>query len=96
MAGLNCGTPSSLAWPSIINGLDAAVSVSDQADASAVRDLNRLGVAAGPCGAAGLAGLRAALTGHGSKQRRAHLSIGSDSTVVLLVTEGAEANPAGR
>lgn len=93
MAGLNCGTPSSLAWPYIQRGLDGAVAVADEADLRAARDLAALGIPAGPCGAAGLAGLRLVLTGEGSSERRRHLGIGADSVVVLLVTEGADANP---
>ena len=29
MAGLNCGTPSSIAWPCLQDGLDAAVAIRD-------------------------------------------------------------------
>lgn len=93
MAGLNCGTPSSLAWPFVEHGLDAAVSVSEAADIRAAHDLAALGLAAGPCGAASVAGARTALAGEGSGQRRAHLGIGPDSVVVLIVTEGSAANP---
>jgi diaminopropionate ammonia-lyase len=97
MAGLNCGTPSSLAWPYLRDGLDAAVAVTDADSAGAARDLAALGVSSGPCGAASLAGIRAALTGDGSTDRRAALVIGPTATVVLLSTEGAAANPvAGR
>jgi diaminopropionate ammonia-lyase len=93
MAGLNCGTPSTLAWPYIVDGLDAAIAVSDAEDLRAARDLADLGVSAGPCGAAGLAAARSALTGDGSARRRAHLGIDPDSTVLLVVTEGSDANP---
>ncbi len=93
MAGLNCGTPSGLAWPAIAAGLDAAVAVEDADDLRAARDLAALGVAAGPCGAASLAAARVALTGPDAAPRRAHLGIDDDSTVVLISTEGAEANP---
>ena len=93
MAGLNCGTPSSLAWPYMEHGLDAAVAVSERADVRAAHDLAALGVAAGPCGAAGLAAARLALTGEGAQDRREHLGIGPDSVVVLVVTEGSAANP---
>jgi len=91
MAGLNCGTPSSLAWPVLRDGLDAAVAVADDAAARAVADLGDLGVSSGPCGAAALAGARAALTGPGSGTRRAGLGIGAGSVVVLLSTEGRPA-----
>lgn len=95
MAGLNCGTPSSLAWPVLRAGLDAAVAISEAQGARAVRDLGALGVSAGPCGAASLAGVRAALTGEGATDRRTTLAIGPTSTLVLLSTEGTAANPHG-
>ncbi|WP_399920816.1 diaminopropionate ammonia-lyase [Streptomyces kanamyceticus] len=91
MAGLNCGTPSTLAWPALRDGLDAAIAIRDADSAAAMRDLADLGVSSGPCGAASLAGARAALTGEGSAGRRAALDIGAASTVVLISTEGAAA-----
>lgn len=93
MAGLNCGTPSSTAWPFIVNGLDAAATVSEIDDTKAAHDLAALGVRAGPCGAAPLAAARAVLTGPGSSLRRNLLRLGPDATVVLLVTEGSDSNP---
>ena len=39
MAGLNCGTPSYLAWPDLERGLAGAVVVDDAATADAVADL---------------------------------------------------------
>jgi diaminopropionate ammonia-lyase len=93
MAGLNCGTPSSLAWPHLRDGLDAAVAVTDADSARAAADLAALGVSSGPCGAAPLAGLRAALTGTGAGERRTALGLDATSVVVLLSTEGAAANP---
>ncbi|QDQ12299.1 pyridoxal-phosphate dependent enzyme [Streptomyces spectabilis] len=92
MAGLNCGTVSSLAWPYLRDGLDAATAVPDTAAAAALRDLTALGVVSGPCGAAALAGVRTALTGPG---HRAALGVTPTTTVVLLSTEGREANPHG-
>jgi diaminopropionate ammonia-lyase len=95
MAGLNCGTLSTLAWPVLRDGLDAAVAVTESAAARAVRDLGALGLAAGPTGAATLAGARAALTGPDAPgtaeaaERRRALGVGPASTVVLLSTEGS-------
>lgn len=86
MAGLNCGTPSGTAWPFLRNGLDAAVAIPDAACREAAADLHALGVHCGPCGAAPLAGLRAA---------SGKLGLTSDSVVVLLSTEGRAANPRG-
>lgn len=88
MAGLNCGTPSSLAWPVLAAGLDAAIAVPDQAATEAVADLGSCGVLAGPSGAASLGGARAALTGDRSAERRADLGATEASVVVLLNTEG--------
>jgi diaminopropionate ammonia-lyase len=55
----------------------------------AARDLHLRGVSSGPCGAASLAGLRAALLDVGGDRRRRQLGLNSSSTVVLLNTEGA-------
>ncbi|MFJ4525523.1 pyridoxal-phosphate dependent enzyme [Streptomyces sp. NPDC088810] len=93
MAGLNCGTLSSTAWPVLRAGLDAAVTVTDTDSARASRDLAALGVSSGPCGAAALAGVRALLTGDGAGERRERLGLGPDSVAVLLSTEGTAANP---
>lgn len=84
MAGLNCGTVSSAAWPVLRAGCDAAVSVSDADALRAVDDLGRVGISSGPSGAATLAGVRAALA---DGQRREALDVGPDAVVVLLSTE---------
>jgi diaminopropionate ammonia-lyase len=93
MSGLNCGTPSRLAWPYLRDGLDAAIAVANSEAAVAARDLAGYGIPAGPCGGAALAGMRAALTGEGAQGRRAALALDSGGTVVLLSTEGSAANP---
>lgn len=90
MAGLNCGFVAINAWPSLVAGLDLAVIVDDAQAATAVHDLEGLGVDAGPCGAASLAGIRAALS---DDMRRALSGIGPDAVVVLLSTESRAANP---
>jgi len=91
MAGLNCGTISSIAWPYLSSGLDAAVAVTDGAARRAVADLAATGISSGPSGAASLAGVRAALTGSGGADRRAALGVNSDSVIVLLSTEAGMA-----
>jgi len=87
MAGLNCGTVSTSAWPVLQAGCDAAVAVTDAEAIQAVRDLARLGVSSGPSGAATLAGVRAVLH---DPHRRAELDLGTDAVVVLLSTEGSQ------
>jgi len=91
MAGLNCGTVSSVAWPYLSAGLDAAVAVRDNAARRAAADLAAAGISSGPSGAASLAGVRAALTGSGSADRRAALGVDAGSVVVLLNTEAGKA-----
>jgi diaminopropionate ammonia-lyase len=93
MAGLNCGTPSLLAWPYLRGGLDAALAITDAGSVAAGHRLAAYGVPAGPCGGASLAGARVALTGDGAAARRAALGLGQGATVVLLSTEGTAANP---
>jgi diaminopropionate ammonia-lyase len=85
MAGLNCGTVSSSAWPVLRAGCDAAVAVTDEEALRAVADLDALGVRSGPSGAATLGGVRAALT---DPERRAALDVDQDAVLVLLSTEG--------
>jgi diaminopropionate ammonia-lyase len=91
MAGLNCGTISSIAWPYLSSGLDAAVAVTDDAAQRAAADLAAAGISSGPSGAASLAGVRAALTGEGAAGRRAALGVDSASVIVLLSTEAGTA-----
>ncbi len=90
MTGLNCGTVSALAWPVLRDGLDGAVTVSDDQAAAAVDDLARFGVDSGPCGAATLAAARLVL---GRTGWREAIGLRPDAVVLLLSTEGRAANP---
>jgi diaminopropionate ammonia-lyase len=89
MAGLNCGTPSLVAWPSLRAGLDAVVAVADQRAIQAMRDLAAVGVVAGETGAASLAGLAELTTGPDAEEVRRAVGLGADARVLLLCTEGA-------
>jgi diaminopropionate ammonia-lyase len=80
MAGLNCGLASRTALPALMDRFDGFTTVSDEACASALRDLAELGFDCGECGAATLAGL-ISVVGHVPE-------VGGDATVVLLCTEG--------
>lgn len=82
MVGLNCGTPSLVAWPLISAGFDWCVTVADDLAASAMRWLAAEGIVSGETGAAATAGL-GALTEAGVA------GLGPDSTVLVLSTEGA-------
>ena len=52
-----------------------------------------LKVPSGPCGAAGLAAARKLLGSGGIAGARKHLGITEDSVILLLITEGSDANP---
>jgi len=89
MAGLNCGTPSPVAWPSLRAGLDAVVAVADGCARQAMRDLAAAGIVAGESGAAALAGLAELTAGPGAGELRSALGLEADASVLLLCTEGA-------
>jgi diaminopropionate ammonia-lyase len=98
MAGLNCGTPSIVAWPLIDQGIDAALTISDDRAREAMRCYyNPEGadprIISGESGAAGLGALlelcsddmELDLTASGRAPGRA---LGTGSRVLLLNTEG--------
>jgi diaminopropionate ammonia-lyase len=93
MAGLNCGTPSSAAWPLLRGGMDAFVAVEDDQARNAMRLLADAGIVAGESGAAGLAGLVELLEGEESDENRSRLRISRETRVLLLLTEGATDPP---
>jgi diaminopropionate ammonia-lyase len=57
MAGLNCGTPSPVAWPRMRSGVDGFVAVDDDLARAAMCELADIGLAVGETGGAALAGL---------------------------------------
>jgi len=82
MAGLSCGTPSSVAWPRVASGFDWMVTVSDRQAAAAKSRLAAHGVSSGESGAATLAALTEAASAVEPDALR-------NKTVLLLSTEGA-------
>ncbi len=89
MAGLNCATPSLIAWPLVSRGIDVYLAVPDGCIAEATRVLAADGIVAGECGAAGLAAMTAVSADAHLGQAREALGLGGDSRVLLLCTEGA-------
>ncbi|CAN5769359.1 diaminopropionate ammonia-lyase [soil metagenome] len=80
MAGLNCGTPSPVAWPRVSAGADWFVTATDDDARAAMRSFAACGVVAGESGAASLAGaVQLAAAGH----------LRADDRVLLVSTEGA-------
>jgi diaminopropionate ammonia-lyase len=89
MAGLNCATPSLIAWPVVSRGIDAFVAVPDARVPEAMRLLADDGIVAGETGAGGLAGMLALSQEPQAEPARLGLHLGADSSVLLLCTEGA-------
>ena len=89
MAGLNCATPSLVAWPVVSRGIDAYVAVPDARVPEAMRLLAADGVVAGETGAGGLAGMLALAQEPQMDEARRALGLGAESRVLLLCTEGA-------
>ncbi len=80
MAGLNCGTPSLIAWPDMSAGFGTFVTITDDQVADAMRLLAADGIVSGESGAAGLGGLLA---------HRDALGINESDSVLVISTEGA-------
>ncbi|KAF2152718.1 tryptophan synthase beta subunit-like PLP-dependent enzyme [Myriangium duriaei CBS 260.36] len=83
MAGMDCGTVSTIAWP-LLQTVDVSTTVSDYEAHTTCLELAKMGLAVGPCGAAPLAALRSL-----SANEKERLGLSSTSVVVLLCTEGA-------
>ncbi|HEX7301123.1 MAG TPA: diaminopropionate ammonia-lyase [Solirubrobacteraceae bacterium] len=88
MAGLNCGTPSLVAWPLLREGLDGVVALDDDAALEGVRTLAEHGVAVGECSGVAVAAARELLTGPQAASHRERLGLWSESSVLLFATEG--------
>lgn len=88
MAGLNCGSPSVVAWPAVSRGIDLFVSVDDGWPRRAMRILAGSGVVSGETGAAGLAGLLAVAEG-GDPRARRELGLTEEARVLIFNCEGA-------
>jgi diaminopropionate ammonia-lyase len=86
MAGLNCATPSLVAWPMVSRGIDVYLAVDDARVPEAMRLLARDGIVAGETGAGGLAGMLRLVDGPGAGSA---VKLGPATRVLLLCTEGA-------
>jgi diaminopropionate ammonia-lyase len=88
MAGLNCSTPSPVAWPIISTGIDFFMSIDDEWAEAGMRDLAEIGVVAGETGAAGLGGLEAVLADASSHSMAGLLEVDASTRVLVICTEG--------
>jgi diaminopropionate ammonia-lyase len=93
MAGLNCGTPSQVAWPLIREAYDAFVAIPDRFAIEAMRTAchsigNDPQITSGESGAATMGALLALSQEAALEECRRGLGLGKDATILLLNTEG--------
>jgi len=91
IAGLACGVPSSIAWPILHEHVSAFVSLEDEVAGNGMRMLKKEGVEAGECGGAAAGLLQYVMQAKSGRaaQLREALSLGPESHVLLINTEGA-------
>jgi diaminopropionate ammonia-lyase len=94
MAGLNCGTPSDVAWPFIKQGIDLFLTIPDTFATTAMRRYyypcgSDPRIISGESGAAGLAALLAICNDSKLLHAKNGVGIYSNSRILLLNTEGA-------
>lgn len=89
MSGLNCDQPSPVAWPVLAAGLNASVSIPDDAARHAMRLLADRDIVVGETGAASLGGLIGLVESSDSTNLRSRLHLDKRARVLILATEGA-------
>ena len=88
MAGLDCAEVSAAAWPSLRDGISGTITVDDAEVRTAMQELAEAGLAIGESGAAPLPALRALVADSECLALRESVSLGPDSHVLLVATEG--------
>ena len=86
MTGLDCGTPSLVAWPYLANGIDAFADIADDEAVTATDLLADVGLPAGPSGSAGVAGLLSACRDRAARER---LGLSAATRALAILTEAA-------
>ncbi len=89
MVGMNCGTPSMLAWPLMRDGMDLFMTLPDESACDAMRKLASVGIVSGETGASGLAALIELLQDPAAQEVRADLGIDAATRALVISTEGA-------
>jgi diaminopropionate ammonia-lyase len=91
MAVLQCGTVSLTAFPMLKSGVSACFAIEDEWAHKAVDLLKSAGVETGPSGAAGLAGMLAAMGGPFAGPVKQHLGIAPETRLLVIATESPAA-----
>jgi diaminopropionate ammonia-lyase len=88
MSGLNCGTPSLIAFGLLQEAVDAFVAIDDEVAREGMRALHRVGIAAGECSGGGVGAALRLLGPDADPAWRERLGAGPDARVLLFLTEG--------
>jgi diaminopropionate ammonia-lyase len=91
MAVLQCGTVSLTSFENLLAGASACLAIEDTWVAKAAEELNACGVRTGPSGAAGVAGLLAAVNSPLAQPVRQHLGLTPNARVLVIATESPAA-----
>lgn len=89
MAGMNCGTASSISLPVLSAAFDAFLTIPDSRADEGMRVLAESGITAGETGAAALGALLELFSGEHFDQTRVRLRLSGGTHVLLFNTEGA-------
>jgi diaminopropionate ammonia-lyase len=94
MAGLNCGTPSHLAWPILRDGIDLFLAIPDDYAIEAMRRYyyprgDDPHIVSGESGAAGMGAFLALMKDESLREAQNKLGMGPDSRILIFNTEGA-------
>jgi diaminopropionate ammonia-lyase len=89
MAGLNCGRPSLVAWPTLSKAVDLFVSIPNEPTRKAMRLAAGSSIVSGETGAAGLGGLHELLRSEEAEEACRKLGVGAETRVLIFNTEGA-------
>jgi diaminopropionate ammonia-lyase len=84
MSGLNCGTPSVVAWPETSVGFDLYVEIDDDTARDGMRLLAGVGVEAGECAGGAVGAARDVL----ASSWRERLGLPIDASGLIVLTEG--------
>ena len=93
MAGLNCGTPSKIAWKILEKGVDAFISIPDEYAVRAMKQFynpmkDDPQIESGEAGAAGLGALMAMMLEKELENIKKKMGVNKDSNILIFNTEG--------
>jgi threonine dehydratase len=91
MSVLQCGTVSLSAFANLYAGVSCCLAIEDSWAMTAASELRSCGIATGLSGAAGVAGLLAALSGPFAGAVRQHLGLSAASRLLVVATESPAA-----